>query len=223
MKIPVVTAILKANDQVAEQNRALFEASGVGVANIMGSPGAGKTSLILAMVERLPGGVRLGVVEGDVASSIDAEAVAARGVPVVQVNTGGGCHLDAPMVRTALPHLSLKALDVLLIENVGNLICPANYRLGSALDIVVGSVPEGDDKPWKYPGIFASADAVILNKVDLAEVLEFDRERWERGVRAVNPSAPVFLVSCRTGEGLDAWTGWLAGALVPVRVPAAAP
>ena len=215
MKVPVVTEILKANDQVALENRSMFEAAGVRVLNVMASPGAGKTSLILATVERLRPRLRSGVVEGDVASSIDAETIAARQIPVVQINTGGNCHLDAPMVRSALPHLPLAELDVLFIENVGNLICPSNYRLGADLSVVVASVPEGWDKPYKYPGIFAGADVVLLNKADMVEVFDFDEAAFERGVRMVNPGAPIFTLSCRTGLGVDGWVEWLEQRLAP--------
>jgi hydrogenase nickel incorporation protein HypB len=216
MKVPVVTEILKANDQVAAENRALFDQAGVRVINVMASPGAGKTSLILATVARLQGALSSGVIEGDVAGSIDADRIAEHGLPVVQINTGGNCHLDAPMIRAALPHLDLAALDVIFIENVGNLICPANYRLGADLNLVVGSVPEGHDKPYKYPGIFAGADVVVLNKDDLAEVFEFDHASYERGIRMVNATVPVYRVSCRSGAGLDAWAGWLADRLAVV-------
>jgi hydrogenase nickel incorporation protein HypB len=205
MKVPVVTQILKANDQVALENRAAFDAHGVYVINIMASPGAGKTSLILATTSRLPTELRPGVIEGDIASTIDADTIAARGIPVVQINTGGNCHLDAPMVRTALPHLDLATLELLFIENVGNLICPANYRLGADLSLVLASVPEGHDKPYKYPGIFAQADIVLLNKYDLAATFEFDDLAFERGVRLVNPVVPIVRVSCRTGQGVDEW------------------
>lgn len=205
MKVPVVTQVLKANDQVALENRASFDAAGVTVVNVMASPGAGKTSLILATIERLPAPVRAGVIEGDIASSIDADVMAGRGIPVVQINTGGNCHLDAPMIRTALPHLDLGALEVLFIENVGNLICPANYRLGADLALVIASVPEGHDKPYKYPGMFAAADLVVLNKCDVAAAFDFDYDAFDRGVRLVNPDVPILRVSCRTGEGLAAW------------------
>jgi hydrogenase nickel incorporation protein HypB len=214
MKIPLVTKILKANDQVALENRARFDAGGVGVVNVMASPGAGKTSLILATCGRLPEGVRPGVIEGDVASTIDAETIARAGIPVVQINTGGSCHLDAPMIRAALSELPLDELDLLFIENVGNLICPASYALGADLALVVASVPEGHDKPYKYPGIFTRADVVVLNKCDLAGMLEFDDEAFVRGVRMVNADVPIFRVSCRTGDGLEDWTGWLSDRLV---------
>ena len=210
MKVPVVTEILKANDTVALENRVVFDAAGVLVLNIMASPGAGKTSFILATARGLPDGVRPGVIEGDVASSIDADRIAEDGIPVVQINTGGNCHLDAPMIRSALPHLALDDIDLLFIENVGNLICPANYRLGAHAAVVIASVPEGHDKPYKYPGMFAGADAVLLNKTDMSEVFEFDHASFERGVRAVNPAAPLFRISCRTGDGIEAWTAWLA-------------
>jgi hydrogenase nickel incorporation protein HypB len=209
MKVPVVREILKANDQVARENRATFDAHDVRVLNVMASPGAGKTSVILRTIELLPAGMTPAVIEGDIASSIDADAIAARGVAVVQINTGGNCHLDAPMIRAALEHLDLDAVALLFIENVGNLICPANYRLGADRNVVVASVPEGSDKPFKYPGVFASADVVLLNKADMMAAFEFDVERFERGVRLVNAHAPIIHVSCRTGEGLDGWMDWL--------------
>jgi hydrogenase nickel incorporation protein HypB len=208
MKVPVVKDILKANDQVALANRAQFDAAAVRVLNVMAAPGAGKTSVILATIHGLPR-LQAGVIEGDVASTLDADRIAAAGIPVVQINTGGNCHLDAPMVRSAMPHLDLDAIDVLFIENVGNLICPANYKLGADLAVVIASVTEGHDKPWKYPGMFASADVVLLNKDDVADVFEFDHAFFERGVHAVNASVPIFRVSCRTGAGLSAWIGWL--------------
>jgi hydrogenase nickel incorporation protein HypB len=221
MKVPVVTSILKANDQVARSNRSLFRDAGVRVANVMASPGAGKTSLILATLARLSDGVRPAVVEGDIAGSIDADRIAREGVPVVQINTGGNCHLDAPMVDAAVRHLDLSAIDLLFIENVGNLICPANYDLGSELNVVIGSVPEGHDKPFKYPGIFARADVVVLNKDDLADVFEFDHCEYERGIRMVNPGVPIFRTSCRDGDGLDAWVYWLEARLALRPEPAA--
>ncbi len=219
MKVHVVKEVLKANDQVAAENRERFDRDGVRVVNVMASPGAGKTSVILATAARLPAELRPGVIEGDVASSIDADKIAEQGIPVVQINTGGNCHLDAPMVRASLPHLELEAIDVLFIENVGNLICPANYKLGQDLNLVVGSVPEGFDKPFKYPGMFTGADAVVLNKDDLADVFEFDHAEYERGIRMVNPSVPIFRVSCRTGEGMEDWIGWLVGRLAEARGP----
>jgi hydrogenase nickel incorporation protein HypB len=209
MKIPVVKEILSANDQVAAENRAAFDADGVFVLNLMASPGAGKTSLILSTVDRLPDELRPGVIEGDLASTIDADTIAARGVPVVQVNTGGSCHLDAPMIRTAVPNLPLNEINLLFIENVGNLVCTADFALGADLAVVVASAPEGHDKPYKYPGMFASADAVVLNKADLLEVFEFDLDYFQRGLEMVNPNVPFFVVSCRTGDGIQDWVTWL--------------
>lgn len=209
-EISVQKRILSANDEVAEENRTALERDGVLAVNVMASPGAGKTSVILATSQRLPPDVRPGVIEGDLASSIDTEKVLAAGIPAVQINTGGNCHLDAPMIRTALPSLPLDRIDLLFIENVGNLVCPAEFDLGAALAVVVASVPEGHDKPYKYPGMFAAGDAVLLNKADLAAYFDFDVDYFRRGVAMVNPGAPVFLVSCRTGAGLDEWVAWLA-------------
>lgn len=208
MKVEVVKAILSDNDAVAVENRVALDARDVLGINVMASPGAGKTSLILATAERLPPGTPLAVIEGDLASSLDAETIAARGIPVVQINTGGGCHLDAPMIRSALPALEL-AGGLLMVENVGNLVCPANFSLGTHRNVVVASAPEGHDKPFKYPGIFAAAHAVLINKADLLAVFEFDLDAFSRGVRMVNPAAPIIPVSCRTGAGLDAWVVWL--------------
>jgi len=209
MKIPVIRNILSANDQVAAENRAAFAATHTLVLNLMASPGAGKTRLILATAAALPAGVRPGVIEGDLASRIDADKVAAHGIPVVQINTGGNCHLDAPMIRSALAELSLAEIDLLFIENVGNLVCPAEFDLGANQAVVVASTPEGHDKPYKYPGMFAAADAVLLNKADVMAVFDFDLDFFRRGVAMVNQKAPVFVVSCRTGEGLTAWVEWL--------------
>jgi hydrogenase nickel incorporation protein HypB len=209
MEVPVVRDILSANARVAAENRATFAAAGVLVLNLMASPGAGKTSVILATAAALPKHIRPGVIEGDLASSIDTEVVAAHGIPAVQINTGGNCHLDAPMVRSALPSLPLDDLDLLFIENVGNLVCPAEFDLGAELAVVVASAPEGHDKPYKYPGMFASANVVLLNKCDLLQVFEFDVEYFRRGVAMVNPEAPMFQVSCRSGAGMEAWTEWL--------------
>lgn len=208
-KISVVQNILNANDRIAAENRAAFETAGVLVLNLMASPGAGKTSFILATSARLPAGLRPGVIEGDLASRIDADTIGAHGIPVVQINTGGGCHLDAPMVQAALDHLPLAELGLLFIENVGNLVCPAGFDLGAHRAVVIGSVPEGHDKPYKYPGIYAAADAVVLNKADLLEVFDFDLDYFWRGVNMVNPGVPSFVVSCRTGAGIDAWMSWL--------------
>jgi hydrogenase nickel incorporation protein HypB len=209
MEIAIVRDILNANDQVAAENRSLLKTRGVTAVNIMASPGAGKTSVIAATAERLPADLQPGVIEGDLASSIDTDALLSRGIPAVQINTGGNCHLDAPMIRSALPRLPLDEIGVLFIENVGNLVCPAEFDLGAALAIVVASVPEGHDKPYKYPGMFAAADAVLLNKADLLAYFDFDLDYFRRGLAMVNPDAPLFLVSCRTNEGMAEWVDWL--------------
>ena len=207
--IAVEQRILNANDQIAAENRAALDAAGTLAINVMASPGAGKTSLILATAARLPADVRPAVIEGDLASRIDADTMTAAGIDVVQINTGGSCHLDAPMVRTALPELLAGRPDLLFIENVGNLICTAEFALGSHLNVVVASSPEGHDKPYKYPGMFAAADAVVLNKADVMAVFDFDVDFFQRGLAMVNQHAPLFVVSCRSGDGLDAWVAWL--------------
>jgi hydrogenase nickel incorporation protein HypB len=209
MKVAVTQRILSANDQLAADNRAALDKAGVFAVNVMASPGAGKTSLILATAARLLRLLKVGVIEGDLASRIDADLVASHGLPVVQINTGGNCHLDANMVGRALPDLPLADLDVLFIENVGNLVCPAEFALGSHANVVVASVPEGHDKTYKYPGMFAAAQAVVLNKCDLVDVFSFDVACFRRGLDMVNAGVPFFAVSCRSGEGLDDWVHWL--------------
>ena len=210
MKIPVVKQILNANDEVADRNREVLAAAGIFGLNLMASPGAGKTSLIMATLDRLGPDQRPGVIEGDLAASIDADKIAARDVPVVQINTGGGCHLDAPMIQSALSSLPLDEIDLLFVENVGNLVCPADFALGTHRNVVVASVPEGSDKPYKYPGMFAAADAVVLNKADMIDVFEFDVDYFRRGLEMVNPGVPLFILSCKSGAGMDAWMDWLA-------------
>ncbi|HOQ98864.1 MAG TPA: hydrogenase nickel incorporation protein HypB [Anaerolineae bacterium] len=215
--IPVVRDILSANERLGEENRKLLERYHICAVNVMASPGAGKTSLILRTVAALKGRLRVGVIEGDIASRVDADRVAAAGAPVVQINTGGTCHLDAPMVGAALEQLPLAEIDLLFIENVGNLICPVEFGLGEAARIVVSSIPEGDDKPYKYPGIFAAVDAIVLNKADLAPYVAFDRPAFWQLVGGLNPTAPRFEVSCTTGEGLAPWIGWLDDLVARVR------
>lgn len=209
MNVQVVKSILSSNDQVAAENQTHFNECGITAINFMASPGAGKTSVLLATAQRLPTHIRLGVIEGDLASSIDADTIAARNIPVVQINTGGNCHLDAPMIRSAFAHLPLADIDLLLIENVGNLVCTANFALGAHLAVIVASVPEGHDKPYKYPAMFAAADVVLLNKFDLAPILEFDTDLFRRGVKMVNPKAQVIPISCRIGVGMELWMSWL--------------
>lgn len=211
MEIKVMKSITGANDEIAALNREDFAGKRVTAVNIMASPGAGKTSLILGLHERLRDSADIYVIEGDIASSLDAEKMEAEGIPVVQINTGGGCHLDANMIREAVGDLNVKDGALLLIENVGNLVCPSAFDLGESLRLVLASTPEGHDKPYKYLGMFEAADAVVLNKTDIKEQAGFDREFFHRGLRALNEKAPVFEVSCKTGEGLKELAEWLKG------------
>jgi hydrogenase nickel incorporation protein HypB len=209
--IPVVERVLSANDRLAEQNRARLDAAGVLALNVMASPGAGKTSLIVRTIEALAERLRLAVVEGDTAPvTIDAERIAQLGIPAVQINTAGACHLDAAMLGNALNRLALDDIDLLVIENVGNLVCPAGFQLGAHASVVIASVPEGDDKPYKYPKIYHGLDALILNKVDLKPYVRFDEGYFRQGVELLNPGLAYFPLSCQTGEGLAAWAEWLA-------------
>ncbi|MEI9477761.1 MAG: hydrogenase nickel incorporation protein HypB [Deltaproteobacteria bacterium] len=208
-KVEVITQILNANDLTAQENQALLKSHHVLAVNLMASPGAGKTSLILQTAKALSGRARLGVIEGDVASRIDADRVASADIPVIQINTGGECHLDALTVQKALKTLPLDEIDILVIENVGNLICPVEFQLGEEIRVVVASIPEGDDKPYKYPGIFTAVDAVVLNKIDLAPYVDFKLDAMREGVVRLNPRATIFELSCRTGEGIAMWAEWL--------------
>ncbi|MHC5010467.1 MAG: hydrogenase nickel incorporation protein HypB [Planctomycetota bacterium] len=209
VRIPVVEQITKANDLLAQENRNRFDAHGVRGLNIMASPGAGKTSLIERTVPALADRLRIGVVEGDAATTLDAERAAAAGAASVQINTGGSCHLDASMVQKALEELALAELDLVVVENVGNLICPASFALGTHANVLIASVPEGDDKPYKYPRMFSGVDVLVLNKIDLLPHVTFDRDRFRRGVEALNEGVRTFEISCTTGEGLDAWLAWV--------------
>lgn len=208
-KIPVVQKILSANDQAALENREHLAAHNITTINIMSSPGAGKTTLLMATIAALEGTVRVGVIEGDVASQVDAERIATTGAPVVQINTGGGCHLDAPMVHRALHALPLAEIDLLFIENVGNLICPVAFDLGQRYKVALLSVPEGHDKPYKYPAIFEAVDLVVVTKSDLMPYLDFDLDAFRTLVKGLNPDAPVLFLSAKTGEGMAAWLGWI--------------
>ena len=209
-RIPVVENILSANDRLAEENRRRIESAGVFSINLMASPGAGKTSLIEQSLPRLADQLRVGVVDGDIATSLDADRASAAGARAsIQINTGGECHLDAVMLHGALEQLDLSQLDLLLVENVGNLVCPADFRLGTHRSVLIASVPEGDDKPYKYPGMYRGVDALVINKVDLLPYIEFDMEHFRRGVQALNPDVRTFALSCRTGQGIDAWIRWL--------------
>ncbi len=208
-RIPVVEKILNANDRLAAENRRLLDEHGIFSVNLMASPGAGKTSLIEQTVPRLASGLRLAVVDGDIATSIDADRVAAAGAIAVQINTGGDCHLDAVMLQQALAQLDLSLIDLLIVENVGNLVCPANFALGTHRSVLVASVPEGDDKPYKYPGMYRGVDALVINKIDLLPYIPFKMDYFRQGVELLNPGLLTFPLSCRTGEGLEAWLDWI--------------
>ncbi len=210
MKVSIVEGIFSANDEIAMQNKQVLDAHGVCAINIMAAPGGGKTSLILRTIDALRHHLRIAVIEGDIASTVDADRVALKAVPVVQINTGGQCHLDAPMLRRALRQLPLANLDLLLIENVGNLICPVEFKLGEDLNVMIASVPEGDDKPYKYPNIFVAVDAVVINKIDLLPYVRFDVAAFRKLVLGMNPDAEIFEVSCETGQGIENWTAWIA-------------
>ncbi len=208
--VPVVENILNANDRLAQENQARIDAAGVFSINIIASPGAGKTSLIEQTLPLLKDKLRVAVVDGDIATSIDADRAAQAGaLASIQVNTGGDCHLDAVMLRGALEQLELTRFDLLIVENVGNLVCPANFKLGTHKTVLVASIPEGDDKPYKYPGTYRGVDALVINKVDLLPYVPFRMDYFQQGVQVLNPGVTTFPLSCRTGEGLDAWIEWL--------------
>jgi hydrogenase nickel incorporation protein HypB len=217
VKRVVLENVLDANDTLARANREAFDRTGTYTINMMSSPGAGKTALLERTLERLRGELRLGVLEGDVQTTLDADRLARFHIPLVQVNTdpgfGGECHLDANMVRSGLGELPLDDIDILIIENVGNLVCPAEFRVGEDVRVMVYSVTEGEEKPLKYPLMFRSADLVLVNKVDLLEHLEFDLEQFLGNLDAVNPGVGRILTSARTGQGVDEWCEWLRGRL----------
>jgi hydrogenase nickel incorporation protein HypB len=208
-QIQAKTRVLSANDRQALKNLHLLRDRQLRAVNILASPGAGKTSFIERLLKGLPARCKTGVIEGDVASSIDTDRIRALGFPAIQINTDGGCHLDAVMVARAIGELGVYGPGYLFIENIGNLICPAGFELGESIRIVVASVPEGDDKPIKYPGIFATAGAIVLNKIDLLGHVDFRMPFFLEGVQAVNDKAPVFNISCRSGEGVEAVIDWL--------------
>jgi len=217
-RVPIVEKILNANDQIAASNRALLDAQDVFSINIMASPGAGKTSTILMTIQGMLPEIRTGVVEGDTAPvTIDADKITAVGMPAVQINTGGDCHLDAVMLKDGLSQLLLDQIDLMIVENVGNLICPAAFSLGTHLNVLIASVPEGDDKPYKYPAIYRGVDVLIINKIDLLPYVRFNMDYFRQGVEMLNPGLVTFPISCVTGEGVDAWTGWLKNKIADAR------
>ena len=207
--VTIERKVLEKNDEIATLNRARFAEHGLFVVNIVSSPGAGKTTLLERTIETLRGELRLGVVEGDVQTDFDAQRVARYGVPAVQIVTNGGCHLEARLVRDALDALDLTGLDLLVIENVGNLVCPANYDLGETHKVVVLSTTEGDDKPLKYPAMFRRASVLVINKIDLLPYVNARVETIEKHAREINPDLTIFGTSCTTGDGITAWCDWL--------------
>ncbi|MBI5095001.1 MAG: hydrogenase nickel incorporation protein HypB [Candidatus Hydrogenedentes bacterium] len=215
MEIHVVQKVMKVNDEIAQAIRSRLEAARIPAVNLMSAPGSGKTSLIETAIRSLRDTVRIGVIEGDPDTTRDAERIAALGAPVVQINTAGGCHLEANLVNRALDDLDLDALDLLVIENVGNLVCPVEFDLGETRRAAIISIPEGHDKPAKYPKLFRTADVVILNKIDLLPYVDFDEPRFTGDVRGLNPDASLLRVSCRTGEGVLGWLDWLRAVVQP--------
>ena len=210
MEIDVSKPILDRNERLAAENRVLLDEHRVFVLDLMASPGAGKTSTILATIAALRDRYRIAVIEGDIASKVDAEKVKAHGIPAVQINTGGACHLESDMIKRALDALPLEDLDLIIVENVGNLVCPTDFYLGENVKVMILSVPEGHDKPYKYPGIFQVSEAVILNKVDTMPYFDFDEAEFTGVVRSLNPTAPIFRMAATKGEGVDEWAEWLA-------------
>lgn len=209
MEIKVVRNILEANEVIASQNSALFAEKGVYVVNLMGSPGAGKTTLLERTVERLKDTRKIAVIEGDIETSRDAERIAGHAIPTVQINTGGACHLDGNMVRSGLKGLDLDQIDLLIVENVGNLVCPAEFQIGEHHKVMIISVTEGDDKPLKYPLMFQVSSVLLVNKIDLLPYLDFDMKQFRSDALKVNPKLEIIPISCTTGESLDAWYRWL--------------
>lgn len=209
MEIKLVKDILEANEVIAAQNKSFFTEHGVFVVNLMGSPGAGKTTLLERTAEGLKGKTGMAVIEGDIATSRDAERIAAHAIQAVQINTGGECHLDGNMVRGGLGELDLDGIDLLVVENVGNLVCPAEFNIGEDAKVMISSVTEGDDKPLKYPLMFQVSSVLLLNKIDLLPHVEFDLERFRAEALKINPALEIIPISCKTGEGLDSWLKWL--------------
>ena len=209
VKVPVVRNILEANERLAQENRRIFQQAGILVINLMSGPGAGKTSLLERTIDILRQEVHIGVIEGDIQSSYDAERISTKGVQVVQLNTGGSCHLDGNMIKLALEALDLDKLDLLVVENVGNLVCPAEFNLGENMKAMILSVAEGDDKPLKYPLMFQQSRVLLINKVDLLPYVDCDVGKIKERARQVNSNLEIFEISCRTGEGLDSWVDWL--------------
>lgn len=211
MKVKVVTRILEANDRIAEENRKIFKKAGLFVINLMSAPGAGKTTLLERTIQALSGTLKIGVIEGDITGSDDAERILSTGAPAVQINTGGACHLDANMVSEVLDDIPLRDLDMVVIENVGNLVCPAEFDVGEDIKVMLLSITDGHDKPLKYPLMFRESSALVLNKTDLLPYMDVDIEKIKNDALSLNPSLKIFEVSCKTGDGLGQWIEWLRG------------
>lgn len=208
-RVDVRENILDANDRLARENRNIFDKYNLFSVNLMASPGAGKTSLIERTIEALKIRIKLAVIDGDIATDIDADRAAAAGAIAYQVNTGGECHLDAVMLHNALLNINLDHVGLVLVENVGNLICPASFKLGTHKSVLIASIPEGDDKPYKYPSMYRGVDALVINKIDLLPYVPFDMDYFRNGVEILNPELVTFPLSCRTGEGLQSWLDWI--------------
>ncbi|HDZ90960.1 MAG: hydrogenase nickel incorporation protein HypB [Deltaproteobacteria bacterium] len=209
MKVSVVKNILEANDRIAQENRAIFDEKGLLVFNLMSSPGAGKTSLLEKTIDALKDDLNIGVIEGDIQSSQDAERIAEKGIPAVQINTGGACHLDGNMIRDTFKEFDFDALDLLVVENVGNLVCPAEFKVGEDFKAMILSVTEGEDKPAKYPLMFRESKVLLINKIDLLPYVDCSVDRIREEALRINPEMVIFEVSCKTGGGLEAWYDWL--------------
>lgn len=209
MKVTVVKNVLDANDRIAAENRDLFDRNKVYVINLMSSPGAGKTSLVERTIMALKDKYRIGVIEGDIQDTYDADRIAKLGIPVVQINTGGACHIDGNMIREAFPAFDFGKTDLLIVENVGNLVCPAEFKIGENVKIMLLSTPEGADKPSKYPLMFQESSALLINKMDLMQYVDFDLEKARRDALALNKDLKIFEVSCKTAAGLNDWIAWL--------------
>jgi hydrogenase nickel incorporation protein HypB len=221
VEIDLSKPILDRNERLAAENRKVLDKHGVFVLDLMASPGAGKTSTILATIAALRDRYRIAVIEGDIASKVDAEKVKAHGIPAVQINTGGACHLESDMIKRALDALPLDDLDLIIVENVGNLVCPTDFYLGENAKVMILSVPEGHDKPYKYPGIFQISEAVILNKIDTMPVFDFDEEEFTSVVRSLNPVSPIFRIAATKGEGVAEWADWLAARIDALKAESA--
>jgi hydrogenase nickel incorporation protein HypB len=213
MKVSVVRNILEANERIAEQNKALFGENKIFVVNLMSSPGAGKTSLLERTIDALKGELRMAVIEGDIQSSRDAERVAEKGIPAVQINTGGACHLDGNMIRDTFGEFNFRELDLLVVENVGNLVCPAEFKVGEDCKVMILSVAEGDDKPSKYPLMFHESKVLLINKIDLLPYVDCSIDKIRHDSLKINPGLIIFEVSCKTGQGLEPWCDWLRNAV----------